>query len=100
MNRPPAARPDPFHSAPLRRLGGLAVAALLALTGSLHAQDADALTPETLASIRAHVLPSAEEQEWKQLGWRATLWDGVIDAQAARKPIVLWAMNGHPLGCT
>lgn len=56
------------------------------------AQDAEA--------VRAHVLPDAEELAWQRLGWRASLWQGVVDAQAARKPILLWAMNGHPLGCT
>jgi hypothetical protein len=56
--------------------------------------------PVTAAEVRAHVLPDALELAWKALGWRASLWQGVIDAQAAGKPILLWAMNGHPLGCT
>ena len=52
------------------------------------------------AAVRAHVLPDAEEVAFKDLGWRASLWDGVVAAQEAEKPILLWAMNGHPLGCT
>jgi hypothetical protein len=52
------------------------------------------------AEVREHVLPDAEELAWQGLGWRASLWQGVVDAQAAGKPILLWAMNGHPLGCT
>ena len=55
---------------------------------------------QDVAQVRAHVLPRTEELAWKALGWRASLWDGVVEAQAARKPILLWAMNGHPLGCT
>jgi hypothetical protein len=34
------------------------------------------------------------------VNWLPTLWDGVIAAQKQDKPILLWAMNGHPLGCT
>lgn len=55
---------------------------------------------QDLAAVRAHVLPSEEEVAWKRLGWRASLARGVLEAQAAEKPILLWAMNGHPLGCT
>jgi hypothetical protein len=54
----------------------------------------------TFEEVREHVLPSDDELAWQRLGWRASLWEGVIDAQALEKPIVLWAMNGHPLGCT
>lgn len=54
----------------------------------------------SIAQVREHVLPDASELAWKALGWRASLWQGVIEAQAAEKPILLWAMNGHPLGCT
>lgn len=56
--------------------------------------------PPSFAAVRAHVLPEAEEVAFKQLGWRASLWDGVVAAQESEKPILLWAMNGHPLGCT
>lgn len=52
------------------------------------------------AEVRAHVLPDASELAWRSLGWRASLWQGVVDAYAAKRPILLWAMNGHPLGCT
>lgn len=50
--------------------------------------------------LRALVLPSAEELAWQEIPWRASLWEGVIEAQGLEKPILLWAMNGHPLGCT
>lgn len=50
--------------------------------------------------LRAQILPGAEELAWKRLDWRASLWEGVIEAQRRERPILLWAMNGHPLGCT
>jgi hypothetical protein len=80
---------------PLAPLAVLAAAA--ALPAHLEAQDLDW---ESYARVRAHVLPAAEETAWLELGWRPTLWQGVCDGQAAKRPLVLWAMNGHPLGCT
>ncbi len=55
---------------------------------------------DSFEGVRAQILPSAEELAWKRHAWRASLWDGVIEAQQRELPILLWAMNGHPLGCT
>ncbi len=71
----------------------------LLLSSSAQAQEA-APPPPSFEEVRAHVLPSEEELVWKRLGWRASLWEGVLAAQQLEKPILLWAMNGHPLGCT
>ena len=49
--------------------------------------------------VRAHVLPSADERRWLDIPWRSDLWTAVEDARESDKPILLWAMNGHPLGC-
>jgi hypothetical protein len=61
---------------------------------------AQELTEKTVDDIRDFVLPAKQELAWKEIPWRATLWDGVIDAQKQDKPILFWAMNGHPLACT
>ena len=79
---------------PMRRAS--AIFALL-LAAPLAAQD---LTEETYAEIRDHVLPCADELRWTLVDWRASFWDAVVEAQKADKPILLWAMNGHPLACT
>ena len=68
---------------------------LLTIAAAAPAQDS-----ASAAEVRAHVLPDASELAWQALGWRASLWQGVVDAQAAEKPILLWAMNGHPCGLT
>ncbi len=52
------------------------------------------------ARYRDMILPKAAETGFEDIGWRASLWQGVLDAQKEDKPILLWAMNGHPLGCT
>jgi hypothetical protein len=42
-------------------------------------------------------------RHWRYAAFLAVcgmLWDGVIAAQKQDMPILLWAMNGHPLACT
>ena len=58
------------------------------------------LSPETFARWRDYVRPSDDERSWQEIPWRTSFWRGVLDAQRERKPVLLWAMNGHPLGCT
>jgi hypothetical protein len=60
----------------------------------------DALEASTYAQWRDYVLPSAEERVWTEIPWRSTLWEAVRDAHAAERPVLLWAMNGHPQGST
>lgn len=58
------------------------------------------LTEKNYDTLRAQILPSKQEMAWKAIPWRSTLWDGLVDAQKEDKPILVWAMNGHPLACT
>ena len=54
----------------------------------------------TFSAVVRAVVPTEAELAWRTIPWRATLREGVADATAARRPILLWAMNGHPLGAT
>lgn len=58
------------------------------------------LDDRTFAQHWEHVVPTAAELEWRRIPWLAQLGEGVVAAQAADRPILLWAMNGHPLACT
>lgn len=49
---------------------------------------------------RDHILPDQNEMAWNKIPWLSTFHDGVLAADAAAKPLLLWTMNGHPLGCT
>lgn len=49
---------------------------------------------------RDRIVPAAEELGYAQIAWRTSYWEAVIEAQEHVKPILLWTMNGHPLGCT
>ena len=48
----------------------------------------------------ASVLPTAQENVWLNLGWRTNLLQARLDAQRSNRPLFVWLMNGHPLGCT
>ena len=55
------------------------------------------LTDANYAKWRDHVLPRNWELSYRKIPWRSSYWEAVIEAQEADKPILLWAMNGHPL---
>jgi len=55
---------------------------------------------KNLKSLLDTILPNADELKWKRLGWRSEMWAAAKEARALQRPILLWAMNGHPLACT
>ncbi|MEM7244711.1 MAG: hypothetical protein AAF533_05175 [Acidobacteriota bacterium] len=85
-------------------LTGLALAALTGAATSTQPQPGDVVfpspTPATVAAWRDHVLPPAEELAWESIPWVPTFFDGMREAGKQDKPLLFWAMNGHPLGCT
>ena len=52
------------------------------------------------AKWRDYIAPKPEECTFETIGWRGTFHSAVAEATQKRKPILLWAMNGHPLACT
>ena len=58
------------------------------------------LSEQTFADLRDFIRPTPSEMRWQEIPWRTTFWSAVQEAQAADKPILAWAMNGHPLACT
>ncbi len=55
------------------------------------------LTKENYAKWRDHVLPRNWELSYRRLPWRPSFWEAIVEAQEKDKPILFWAMNGHPL---
>jgi len=60
--------------------------------------------PTTLSAVDfdallTRILPEPAELEWEAIGWQPSLAAAIVAAREAEKPILLWAMNGHPLGC-
>ena len=100
---------------PLSSSLALAVLSLLALPAC--ATHDDAATPTALAAAStvpaaptlagadlAHwsqlLEPAAEDTAWLDIPWHASFHDGLQAAAQAERPLLLWLMNGHPLGCT
>ena len=79
--------------------GTAAVAVGAHLTGTVAAQ-ASRLSERDLPRIRGEVLPTEQELAFYRIGWHAELRSALVAAHRAGKPVLLWAMNGHPLGCT
>ena len=82
-------------------------AALLLLIGNLafcqddpNANSVVDLNDANYQVWRDHILPGEKELGWDQIPWLTTFKDGIIAADKEKKPLLLWTMNGHPLGCT
>ena len=58
------------------------------------------LTEANFDAWRDYIRADASELAWTRIPWAASLRDGIIKADASAKPVLLWVMNGHPLGCT
>ena len=46
------------------------------------------------------IRPADHELAYERIGWRNRFWPAVEEARELGRPILLWTMNGHPLGCT
>jgi hypothetical protein len=71
------------------------VAALVA-----HATAAERIDPGSFDNVHALIRPGNDEDAWARIPWRTDLWQARRLAAEQGKPILLWEMDGHPLGCT
>ncbi|HYV36387.1 MAG TPA: hypothetical protein VE988_11820 [Gemmataceae bacterium] len=75
--------------------------ALLALSLAFPAaRAADPIAPEKFAQLHKLIKPQAGEEKYYEIPWQIDLWEARKKAAAEGKPILLWEMDGHPLGCT
>ena len=58
------------------------------------------LTDTNFAKWRDRIKAKESELRWQDLPWLTSFHEGLHQAAAKDKPLVLWVMNGHPLGCT
>ncbi len=57
------------------------------------------LTAADAAKLRTVIRPLDGEDPFDTIPWETNLWEARTKAAAAGKPILLWEMDGHPLGC-
>ena len=67
----------------------------IALPGFLSAAE---LTPQSFTELHAELQPA--DEPWRTIPWKIDVLDAQRAAAQEQKPIFIWAMDGHPLGCT
>ena len=86
---------------PMKKLISILIVCAIAATGLSHDENADSpngLSEKEFAKLYDELLP--KNQTWKSIPWRTSLLDAQRAAVDQQKPILIWAMDGHPLGCT
>ena len=68
---------------------------VLAFATSLHGDD---LGPQRFEELHQQLQPG--DETWRTIPWKIDLLDAQRAAAKDGKPIFIWAMDGHPLGCT
>ncbi len=80
-----------------------ACALLLALiaAGSARADEParPPLTDAEFAALHAALEPD-RDFAWERIPWRVDLLAAREEARREKMPLFLWALNGHPLGCS
>ena len=71
---------------------------VLSISG-VGAAEAPALSPDQFDKLRTLIKPDAGLEKWTQIPWQSSLWEARKQAAREGKPILLWEMDGHPLGC-
>jgi hypothetical protein len=77
-----------------------ALPALLAAAVAARAEaPKPALTDAEYTSALKAIRPAAGEDKFDRVPWLTSLWEARQKAAKEGKPILLWEMDGHPLGC-
>jgi hypothetical protein len=63
------------------------------------ASAAEPIAPQQFHEVLKIVKPQPGEDKWADIPWLADLWQARQAAAKAGKPILLWEMDGNPLGC-
>jgi hypothetical protein len=56
------------------------------------------LTLEEFEKLHRDLKPDKDEA-WRTIPWKTSLLEAQAEAAREKKPIFIWAMDGHPLGC-
>ena len=73
---------------------------LIALYGCTQNQQPFDLNEKTYDMWQEFIRPTKDELAWAEIPWKSTFYDGLVESDREQKPLLLWVMNGHPLGCT
>ena len=60
---------------------------------------AEPISGEKFDQFMTLIQPQKSEGKWTAIPWMLDLWAARKKAAELGKPILLWEMDGHPLGC-
>jgi hypothetical protein len=58
------------------------------------------LQPEPFQALHRAVAPLGDTERWMEIPWEPDLAKARERAAREGKPLLMWIMDGHPLGCT
>jgi len=58
----------------------------------------DGLTVQDFEKLHKELQPPKDEA-WRSIPWKTNLLEARAAAAEQKKPIFIWSMDGHPLGC-
>jgi hypothetical protein len=58
------------------------------------------LSPEKFSQLHAAMAPSGPAERWAEIPWQTDLCAARQLSAREHKPLFMWIMDGHPLGCT
>ena len=76
------------------------IACFASVAFASRAGKADVPSAEQFRQVAELCHPAHAESIWATIPWMTDLWQARVKAAAEGKPILLWEMDGHPLGCT
>jgi hypothetical protein len=59
----------------------------------------DGLSVEQFDKLHKELKPAGDEA-WRRIPWKVSLLEARESAIREQKPVFMWSMDGHPLGCT
>lgn len=65
----------------------------------LLAAGGDDVKVEAIGTLQALIKPRPDETRWEEIPWEVDLWDARRKAAREGKPLMLWEMDGNPMGC-
>lgn len=81
------------------RKPNFAVAVLIGCLSMAASSGFAELDQSDFETLHESLKPDTSES-WRQIPWRISLLEGQRVAAKEGKPLFIWAMDGHPLGCT
>ena len=58
------------------------------------------LDDQSFERWRDYIRPQVKEESYLEIPWHESFYSAINEARETDRPILLWTMNGHPLGCT